>query len=63
MVPPKHSLKGLRKVFPEADGAILEGIAHHPQEELPAQTLEWITEWTESAVREPMILSSGEPFG
>jgi pyruvate dehydrogenase E2 component (dihydrolipoamide acetyltransferase) len=63
MVPPKHSLKGLLKVFPEAEGEIFEDIGHHPQEELPARTLEWITEWTDSAVREPMILSSGEPFG
>lgn len=63
MVPPKHSLKGLRKVFPEAEGEIFEDIGHHPQEELPAQTLEWIARWSESSVREPMLLSAGEPFG
>jgi pimeloyl-ACP methyl ester carboxylesterase len=63
MVPPKHSLKGLRKVFPEAEGEILEDIGHHPQEEMPARTLEWIAEWTEATVREPMLLSAGQPFG
>ncbi len=56
-------MKGLHKVFPEADGEILEDIGHHPQEEVPAQTLLWISQWTESTVRQPMLLSSGEPFG
>ena len=63
LVPPRHSLKGLRKVYPEAEGEVLEDIGHHPQEELPGQTLDWIAEWTESNVREPMLLSAGQPFG
>jgi hypothetical protein len=30
---------------------------------MPARTLEWIAEWTEATVREPMLLSAGQPFG
>ena len=63
MVPPKHSMKGLLRVFPEAATRVLEGIAHHPQEEAPGETLDWIAGWTESTVREPMLVSTGLPFG
>lgn len=62
LVPPKYSLKGLVRVFPWAEGRVLEGIGHHPQEEAPGETLDWIAEWTESSVREPMLVSAGLPF-
>ncbi len=63
MVPPKYSMKGLLRVFPGADTRVLEGIAHHPQEEAPGETLDWIADWTESNVSEPMLISAGQPFG
>ncbi len=63
MVPPKYSMKGLLRVFPEAGTEVLEGIGHHPQEEAPGETLDWIAEWTESTVREPLLISAGGPFG
>ncbi len=63
LVPPKYSLKGLLSVFPWAESEILEGIGHHPQEEAPGETLDWISEWTESSIREPMLVSADLPFG
>ena len=62
MVPPRYSMKGLLKVFPDASTEVMEGIAHHPQEEAPGETLDWIAEWTESTVRQPMLVSAGLPF-
>ncbi len=63
MVPPRYSRKGLLKVFPEADTEVLEGIGHHPQEEAPGETLDWISEGTDSTIREPMLITAGQPFG
>jgi pyruvate dehydrogenase E2 component (dihydrolipoamide acetyltransferase) len=63
LVPPKYSMKGLLRVFPEAAVRVLEGIGHHPQEEAPGETLDWIAEWTDSGIREPMLVSAGEPYG
>ncbi|MBK5109856.1 MAG: alpha/beta hydrolase [Thermoleophilia bacterium] len=60
LIPPKRTIEGLRKVFPQARKSIFKGIGHHPQEESPAQTLRWIAKWSECRVREPLMLSEGE---
>jgi len=63
MVPPKYSRKGFLKIFPEAETDVLEGIGHHPQEEAPGETLDWIAGHTGSSIREPMLVSADLPFG
>ncbi len=63
LVPPKHSMEGLLRVFPQAATEVMEGIGHHPQEEAPGQTLEWIASHTDSSIREPMLVSADLPFG
>jgi pimeloyl-ACP methyl ester carboxylesterase len=63
MVPPKHARKGFLRVFPDAHTEVMEGIAHHPQEEAPGETLEWIAERSDSQIREPLLVSAGQPFG
>lgn len=60
LVPPERSIEGVLEVFPEARAEVLEGIGHHPQEEDPVRTLEWISEATDSGIREPLMLTSGE---
>jgi len=62
LVPPGRSMEGLLDVFPKANEITLKGIGHHPQEELPGETLDWISEWSESRITEPLMLSAGEPF-
>jgi len=62
LVPPGRSMHGLLKVFPKATEVIFEGIGHHPQEECPGQTLDWISEWGESSVTQPLMLAAGEPL-
>jgi pyruvate dehydrogenase E2 component (dihydrolipoamide acetyltransferase) len=62
LVPPKHSIKGLLDVFPEAQTELLEGVGHHPQEEEPGETLDWIAKQTDSGIRELMLLSADLPF-
>ena len=63
LVPPKYSMKGLLRVFPDAETEVMEGIGHHPQEEAPGETLEWIATRTESGIREPMLVAADLPFG
>lgn len=60
LVPMERSIEGVLEVFPEAEAEILEGIGHHPQEEDPVRTLEWISDSTDSGIREPLMLASGE---
>ena len=63
MVPKGRTLKGVSRVFPEAEETVLEDIGHHPQEECPDITLRWIAEHTDSKVTEPLMLEHGMPFG
>jgi pimeloyl-ACP methyl ester carboxylesterase len=63
MVPKGRTLKGINRVFPNADETVLEDIGHHPQEECPDITLRWIAEHTDSKVTEPLMLEHGLPFG
>lgn len=63
LVPPERSIEGVLEVFPEAQAEVLEGIGHHPQEEDPVRTLEWISEATDSNIREPLMLAAGEALG
>jgi pimeloyl-ACP methyl ester carboxylesterase len=63
MVPKGRTLKGIGRVFPDADETVLEDIGHHPQEECPDITLRWIAEYTDSKVTEPLMLEHGVPFG
>ena len=63
MVPKGRTLRGIEKVFPDAEETILEDIGHHPQEECPDITLRWIVENTDSKVLEPLMLEHGLPFG
>lgn len=63
MVPKGRTLKGIDRVFPEAEETILDDIGHHPQEECPDITLRWIVDNTESKVTEPLMLEHGLPFG
>ena len=45
------STKGLHGVFPGDTTEVMEGIAHHPQEEAPGETLDRKAYRTESTVR------------
>jgi pimeloyl-ACP methyl ester carboxylesterase len=63
MVPKGRTLKGIGRVFPDADETVLEDIGHHPQEECPDITLRWIAQHTDSKVTEPLMLEHGVPFG
>ncbi|MEX0620533.1 MAG: alpha/beta hydrolase [Solirubrobacterales bacterium] len=63
MVPPKYSMKGLLRVFPQADTEMMEGIGHHLQEEAPGAVLDWIASHTRSSIREPMLVAADLPFG
>lgn len=63
MVPKGRTLKGIERVFPEADETVLDDIGHHPQEECPDITLRWIVDHTDSKVTEPLMLETGMPFG
>jgi pimeloyl-ACP methyl ester carboxylesterase len=60
LVGPRRTFKGLRRVFPDTRKTVFKDVGHHPQEELPGQTLRWIARWSDSGVREPLMLSSGE---
>ena len=63
LVPPGRTMHGLLKVFADAHEEVFENIGHHPQEECPSETLSWIAEWSESRIREPLMLTAGEPLG
>lgn len=54
LIPAGRTVKGLHRVFPEADHSVLEDIAHHPQAECPEETLEWIARWTGSRISRPL---------
>ncbi len=60
LVGPRRTTKGLRKIFPDVRTTVFKDVGHHPQEELPGQTLRWIAKWSDSGVREPLKLTSGE---
>jgi pimeloyl-ACP methyl ester carboxylesterase len=63
LVPPGRGTEGVLEVFPEARTEILDGIGHHPQEEDPVRTLEWLANATESKILEPLMLAAGETLG
>lgn len=58
LVPPGRTLKGVNRVFPQAEATVLEGIGHHPQAECPEATLEWIARHTSSRIRQGVALSA-----
>ncbi|MCO5314912.1 MAG: alpha/beta hydrolase [Solirubrobacterales bacterium] len=55
LVPAGRTMKGVRRVFPQADETILDEIGHHPQAECPEDTLDWIAHWTDSRVSQPLV--------
>lgn len=62
LVPAARSMDRLIEVFPGVKEFTFDGIGHHPQEECPEQTLEWISEWSESTVTGPLDLSESDRF-
>lgn len=60
LIPPERTMQGVLEVFPGARETVFDDIGHHPQEELPGQTVRWIAGWSDSGVREPLKLTSGE---
>lgn len=55
LVPLDRTLKGVRRVFPQAHETILEEVGHHPQAECPEETLAWIAEQTDSRISRPLL--------